>query len=81
MTTDDIQEVSEKGPARRRPPARAGCPHDGSELVLSGNPAKPGRVYCVQCACSFLFGDQVTQGAGCSYSPSEATATPTVASE
>lgn len=66
MTTDDIQEVvSEKGPARRRPPARAGCPHDGSDVVLSGNPAKPGRVYCVECNCSYLYGELMTRGAGC----------------
>jgi hypothetical protein len=58
------------------------CPHCEGELVLIGtaNPAKIGRVYCDACACTFLYGDLVTRGASCRFSPTEAAAPPSAAS-
>lgn len=57
------------------------CGHCKGELVLNSgaNPAKVGRVGCVECGCSFLYGEQVTRGPGCTFSPTEAAASPPVA--
>lgn len=57
------------------------CGHCKGELVLNSgaNPAKVGRVECVECGCSFLFGEQMSRGVGCTFSPTEAAASPPVA--
>lgn len=69
MTTDAIheEESTEKGPARRRPPARAGCLHDGGTLTASTNPFKVGRLVCEQCGCAFVEGELLMPGRGCAF--------------